>query len=203
MNDKENKTNKKDLMIKIILIIIIILLLLHNCVLIKGNDNKKPTGNVDIFEIQCESDSCKNNDMLIVSDNNATWKKQKNLRIFSNPMYEMDNKIAPGDSNIYQFVVKNNTKFDVKYSLKFKEDNKYKINMKYRLKNENEYVSGDDNTWDEYNKLDLKDIVLKSAKSTTYYLEWKWVSSDNDTSQSSIDDAYKLNIEIEAESKHE
>ena len=62
----EKEVNKKDLIIKIILIIIIIILLIHNCCLLKTlNDNKKnnnnkksPTGNVDIFEIDCDKDSC-------------------------------------------------------------------------------------------------------------------------------------------------
>lgn len=261
--DNENKINKKDLIIKIVLIIIIILLLSHNCSIIKNgfnnkNDGKSPTGNVDIFEIQCDKDACEvddknrpidnrsndnsvttidntntkpvngsdngnsnnnnstgqnnsnnsssnaNDEDLVVTDSNTTWSSTNNLRIFSNPVYSMNDKIAPESSNIYQFVVRNNTKYNVKYSLKFIEDNYYSINMKYRLKRGKSYIVGNDNTWVDYNDLNLSNIQLNSSSNHTYYLEWKWVSSDNDTEVgNTLNAVYKLDIDIKAEGTSE
>lgn len=233
------KRNIKDLIIKIVLIIIIILLLIHNCNLIttlKNNNSKPiktPTGNVDIFEISCNKDTCDdknketsiptissidNNDKTIpskgddkedeedgdftVSDNDITWKSTNELRIFNNPVYDMDSKIAPGDSNVYQFVVKNNTKYKVKYSIKFIETNSYNLNMKYRLKKGDTYVAGNSDYVD-YDELDQNNININSKESNTYYLEWKWIGTDNDNHLSGIQDAYKISIEIEAESTNE
>ena len=62
--DKSNnsKNNKIDIAIKVILIVIIILLLIHNCTLLKQNNeykNKDPNGNGDLIEIECNKDQCK------------------------------------------------------------------------------------------------------------------------------------------------
>lgn len=237
----EKEVNKKDLIIKIILIIIIIILLIHNCCLLKTlNDNKKdnnnkksPTGNVDIFEIDCDKDSCTkkvtpsddtkttvpaNNDNtnpkkgevpinekeeLVIEDNHITWNSENELRIFENPVYDMDQKIAPESSNVYQFVIKNNTKNKVKYKISFNEKNEHNINMKYRLKKGNSYVTGGENSWVSYNGLNQNDIKINSKTSDTYYLEWKWVSGEDDNKKAGIIDAYKLSIKIEAESENE
>lgn len=231
--------NKKDIIIKIILIIIIILLLIHNCNLIKTlKDKKTPTGNVDIFEISCDKDTCeeevktkkdntdinsddtskeittnqntKNNKNIIssddkvdtnftISDNYITWKSNNELRIFDNPVYDMEPKIAPGDNNIYQFVIKNNTNNNIKYNITFNETNNYGLNMKYKLKKGNTYLTGDD--YVNYNELNQNNILINKGTSTTYYLEWKWIGTDNDNNLSGIKNAYKLNLEIEAESE--
>lgn len=270
--EKENKVNVKDLIIKIVLIIVIIILLIHNCVLLKGireKDNKKtPTGNVDIFEIDCTNkDTCdkktkdddstnkenskdsnisndnnkssnnnsqkgsndksqsgssttndnNNNDNkddsdiddtdedleFKVLDNDKVWSSTNTLRIFSNPAYNFEQKIAPESSNTYKFQVKNNTNYNVTYKINFIEKNTHHINMVYRLKRGNTYVAGSDDSWVSYNGLNLNNVTLNSKKSHTYYLEWKWKSSDNDNQVSGIEDAYNLKIEIEAESNND
>ena len=212
--------NKRDLIIRIFLIIIIILLLLHNCYLLKKinnakNKNKNPTGNVDIFEISCNKDSCNENreeiknetieninnvGRLIISDKDTTWKKTNKLRMFSNPFYNMDEKIAPEDSNTYKFVIKNNANYNVKYTINFIENNPSNINMKYKLKKGNKYIVND---YVSYNELQQNNIILNRNNSDTYYLEWKWVSSDNDTEAANIESAYNISLEIKAESSYE
>ena len=250
MADDSSKKSKKDLIIKIILVIIIILLLLHNCSLIRkktdGNNNKTPTGNVDIFEIQCNKNSCdtdikkddnnENNDndntlpvnggsnnntsndnsdgsnnsnssstttddgKLEITDKDITWSSTNNLRIFSNPVYNMNQKIAPESTNVYQFVINNNTKYDILYNINFVESNTYNINMKYKLKLGNVYIAGDENNWVSYDELKRTNINLSKSNKHTYYLEWKWVSSDNDTNVGkTINAGYNLSIEIKAE----
>ena len=233
------KKDKINMIIKIVLIVIIIILLIHNCSLlslIKDNNKKKktPTGNVDIFEIICEKDTCEvdDNDLnvtsingidntnrtkpasktdddkqdegegFIISDKDIIWSSTNKLRIFSNPVYDMNSKIAPGDSNIYQFVIKNNTKNNIKYNITFKENNTYNMNMKYRLKKGNIYVAGNTD-YVSYNELNQNNIKINSNESHTYYLEWKWLGTDNDNSLSGIDNAYDIIIKIEAESINE
>lgn len=231
MENSEETNNIKDLIIKIILIVIIIILILSNLNIIKNgyiskNKDKIPTSNVDIFEIQCEKNSCKVDDNnltsnnqsstnpntstvteaeeLVVSNSNITWSSTNNLKIFSNPVYSTEEKIAPESSNVYQFVVRNNTKYNVKYSLKFIENNHYDINMKYRLKRGNNYIVGNDNKWVSYNNLGIKNVSLDNSNNHTYYLEWKWVSSNNDTKVgNTLNAGYKLDIKIRAEGTSE
>lgn len=135
-------------------------------------------------------------DNIKVKDNNIFWSSTSNLKIFSNPLYNNDSVIAPESSNTYKFMIRNKTAFDVKYSISFIETNNYNINMKYRLKKDNNYVVSD---WVDYDELDLSDISLAKSNTHTYYLEWKWFSSDNDTSiGNTLNTDYKLDISITA-----
>ena len=74
------------------------------------------------------------------------------------------------------------------------------MNLKYKLKKNNSYVISD---YVYYDQLNLNDQLLNSKKSDTFYLEWKWVSSDNDTEAGKAQANYKLNINVEAESVNE
>ena len=79
----------------------------------------------------------------------------------------------------------------------FEETNDYSINMKYRLLNGNNYIVSD---WSDYTSLNQNDVNLFSGNDDTYYLEWKWFDSSNDTSIGSSGVAnYKLKINIKAE----
>ena len=113
-------------------------------------------------------------------------------------MYEFKEIIAPESSNTYQFVVKNGTEYNLKYNISFNESNQYNINMKYKLKKNDTYII------DHYvsaSELNVSEMLLDSKKNDTYYLEWKWISSDNDTAIGKTRDAkYSLKIDIKAES---
>ena len=231
MKDKGKKYI--DIIIKIVLVIIIIILLIRNCELNKEKNKKKvPTGNVDIIEINCDStDRCKKDDdkkedsavidfsnkdktlpvsgdtdkdsnvKIEVFDEDITWNGTKKAKIFTNSMYEIEDIIAPESENTYQFVVKNGTDINLFYSINFIETNPHNINMKYKLKKNDTYII------DHYvsaNELKIDNYYLKGNKNDTYYLEWKWVSSDNDTKVGKTPNAsYGLKIEVKAESANE
>jgi len=126
-----------------------------------------------------------------------TWNGSANLNIFENSMYTKEGTIAPESTNTYKFVVKNGTSTGVKYNLNFSETNSSNINMKYKLKKNGEYLISD---YVSYGDLNLTDQQLVSGSSDTYLLEWKWVSSDNDTSIGQNGATYGLQINVEAES---
>ena len=238
---EKDKKQITDWVVKIVLIIIIVILLLHNCALVKGKNNEKvPTGNVDIIEIICNKDNTCNRDDdiiinpdtgnrdngntapvngnennpstgnddnndddddtddLIVVDRQITWSGETNAKIFSNSMYEFEDIIAPESSNTYQFVVKNGTEYNLKYNISFVETNNYNINMKYKLKKNDTYLI------DHYvsaNELIVPEMRINTKNNDTYYLEWKWISSDNDTEIGTTPDVnYNLKINVEAES---
>ncbi len=129
------------------------------------------------------------------------WNGSNDLRIFSRSIYDVDGVIAPEYSNTYQFVVKNSTEYTVKYNIKFFENNIYHINMKYKLKRNDTYVIDHYVSFDELN---ISEQILNSKNTDVYYLEWKWVSSSNDTSIGQNPEAkYGLRIEVEAESINE
>ena len=135
---------------------------------------------------------------MIVYDKDIKWNGQVNAKIFTNSMYELEDVIAPESENTYQFIVRNSTKYKLKYEINFIEMNPHNINMKYKLKKNNNYVIDHYVSADEVN---LNNYLLNSNENDTYYLEWKWVSSNNDTKVGKTKDAkYSLKIEVKAES---
>lgn len=142
-----------------------------------------------------------NKEELLVIDDEIKWDNSTNVKIFSNSMYELGDKIAPESSNVYQFVIKNGLLQNLKYEVAFIENNAYNINMKYKLKKNDTYLI------DHYvsaSELNIYDMLLDSKTNDTYYLEWKWISNDNDTEiGSKLDSLYELKIEIKAESYNE
>ena len=135
---------------------------------------------------------------LIVEDEEIKWNDEVTARIFTNSLYEIEDMIAPESTNTYQFVVRNGTNYKLKYNIHFIESNPYGINMKYKLKKNDAYII------DHYvsaSELIISDSFLEAGNNDTYYLEWKWVSSNNDTQIGKTPDAnYGLKLEVEAES---
>ena len=126
-----------------------------------------------------------------------SWNGSDNLRIFSKSIYNFDDVIAPECENTYQFVVRNNTKYTINYNIDFIETNNYNINMRYKLKKNDSYIVND---FSKPSSLSISKFVLKPGESDVYYLDWKWVSSSNDTKIGSNPEAkYGIRIEVEAE----
>ena len=246
MEEKKDKKNIKDLVIKIVLIIIIIILLVHNCMVIRKKGKERiPTGNVNIIEIICEKDTncdvipvngddnntgnVKTNDEtgnngsgtttgggnnqqgdddelpvidepddeLYVRDKRIVWHNTSQINLFSDSIYSFEDKIAPEDSNTYQFVVKNSTNYNLRYKISFTESNTHNMNLKYKLKKNGTYII---DHYVSYDELNISNQLLNANTNDTYYLDWKWISSDNDTEVGSISANYQLKISVEAES---
>lgn len=160
---------------------------------------RTPTGNKDIFNIDC---NCKDSDVFsktdfYVYDKEISWQQNSPLRIFSNPAYEFKSIIAPGSSNAYAFTVNNNNKFKINYAFSFQEKNDHHINMKYRLKKNNKYLT---KGYVTYENLNLADLKLEALSHDDYILEWKWFDAQNDTEVSFAEASYELKITLKAES---
>ena len=134
---------------------------------------------------------------VYVDDSVGNYVYLQRLEIFKNAAFQMEEKIAPGSSNVYQFVVHNSTNARIKYDINMIEVNDKNITMLYRLKKNDSYVISN---WVSVN--DLKNITstLDSSNSDTYQLEWKWPYEGNDNidtlAGTSIDSNYKLNINV-------
>lgn len=224
---------KQKNIITIIILIIIFFIILF---LLVGKfgiiEVKKPTGYVDIFDINfvfncncnCGGDaskcvcsfncSCKGpvlgatdiwddeeiNKGFIVEDKKVAYEKNTPINIFSHrSYYTVNDVIAPGCENSYQFIVRNNNEFGMIYDFEMNETNEFNINMKYRLKINGKYVLGDNNTWVTANDLLQSDVVLAGNSYNVYTLDWKWFESDNDTEiGTNIEANYKLDINFYA-----
>ncbi len=211
---KYNKKIKALNLFFCILLIFLIYLLIHQFGLINDKKNKVPTGNVDIIDIDGDNitndinenpnnniDKNKLDNNFIVKDNYTIW-SNKRLRIFSNQAYEYFSKIAPGVSNSYDFVIKNNNDFPVLVDISMKEVNPYSINMEYKLRSENSFLAGSSFKYVSVKKLSQKNIYLKAHSSKLYSLDWKWIDSDNDTEiGEAVNANYKLLVYVGANQK--
>lgn len=135
---------------------------------------------------------------LSVNDSDKTWSTNTEIRIFD------VSQIAPGDGSTYEFIVNNNTEGNVKYNITFAENNVANVNMLYKLKRNDEYISGDETTWVKYNELNLNDRILNKNTMDTYNIEWKWIDAENDTAAGRMIGAkYRLDIKVDAASTTE
>lgn len=227
MNEKgyQGKGNIVYKFVTVLLLVIIIILLLFFNRFGKVEDSEKlvPTGNVDVFDIAvictCEGDKCTYTDIdgneipvfndetdqklvgyVFVDDKSGNYLYQQRLQIFNNPAYQFTNKIAPGVSNVYHFVLHNGTNKNVKYKIKMYEDSEYKINMVYRLKVNDKYMIGNDSKWVTAEELETQFNNLNRSRSDNYSLEWQWLYEGDDVNDTiagvNMDSEYKLNIRI-------
>ncbi len=139
-------------------------------------------------------------DGIEVFDKQTEYSQNTPLRIFTNTAYYVvDDKIAPTSENSYQFVIRNNNEFNIKYNLELFENNKYNVNMKYRLKLNGVYVAGNNDDWLTYEELKQEGIVLSANTYDVYTLDWKWFEGINDTEVgTNINSDYKLELKITA-----
>lgn len=221
--DEERK--HKIIRFTICVLIILLILLLRSCTTVEKINNLVPTGNIDIYDITINNSCCDKVDCdcpcnnntkdvfndddepdvdpyedineALIYDKDGRYKNLTQLNIFTNPAYEFKSIIAPTSTNVYQFVVRNNNEFNMKYDILMTEDNKWDINMKYRLKLDGKYVKGDKNNWVTYEDLKLNDLKLTANSKNVYQLEWKWFESDNDTHVGEIGDEYSLKISFD------
>ena len=169
---------------------------------INNNSSSNLINKTEVTNVVKNNDIEKNG-MLKVYDNDVDWSSKNELRIFSNSVYNFKNIVAPGSHNMYKYIVNNNEKFDVLYGLKFLEDNKDSINMKFKLKRNGEYIIGDDLNWESLNNKVINDLPLGINSYDVYLLEWKWMDGKDDTKAGFNQSDYKLNIEIKAKSHYE
>ena len=87
--------------------------------------------------------------------------------------------VAPYDKGVYEFDVENIRTKDMFYDLELDEDNVDRVNIKYRLKKNGNYIVGESG-WVYYNEIDLKNMKLAAKATDNYQLEWSWVSEDNE-----------------------
>ena len=133
---------------------------------------------------------------IFVDDKNGDYIYQQKLNVFENPAYEYTNKIAPGSHNTYQFIVHNSSEMDLRYKVKMYDQSQFKVNLKYRLKRNGDYVLGSDNSWVTASELETEFSRIDSGTSDKYSLDWKWFDDDyNDTiAGKNMTELYKLYI---------
>ena len=186
---KEEKKKRKKLMI-IILILIILLLLCFSLYLLGYKIGK--TGSVETTTTSLDP-------VLQVTQNNIDFGLIEDLDIFANKQYNNEKIIYPTAQGSYKFKIENVTGSNITYNILLSEENPLKFNLKYRLKMDNVYIIGNENTWVDINDFNIYDVVVTDKSENTYTIEWLWAEADNDTSIGETQNAkYKLKLNVAA-----
>lgn len=128
-----------------------------------------------------------------------TIKNSDEFNIFNNSLFDGKKIIAPGSKEKVEFWVNNENEQEIQYDLIFSEEMSNKVNMKYKLKMDGNYVRGNEEKYISVNKLGVKDIVLSAKSCNKFELEWYWEDDDfYDTLVGNLieDQHYQLQISV-------
>lgn len=177
---------KKIIYILIIIIIILILLLVWKIGRI-GIDERPTSGKTYT-------------DGIVVTEDDIGIEKDTKLNIFNNEKFEGKKIIAPHSQGTYKFYIKNKSNRDINYNIKFSDEMKKFVNMKYRLKIDNIYIRGNEEGYTTIENLDVNNITVPKDSINVFTLEWYWEDNDElDTKVGTSDERYyTINLKIEA-----
>ncbi len=153
-------------------------------------------------DLEDNTEDVDNIKLVKISWNGKEVTKNTELDIFKNEKFNGQKIIAPGSMGSANFCVENTSNSEMICNLKFTEETEYPINMKYRLKIDNEYVVGNVNGYDDLEKLNLKDILMQEKSINMYTIEWYWEDRDEEDTEVATQNEnqyYTLNFEITAE----
>lgn len=175
---EEKKKNKKKLLLLLLLLLLLFLLgWLVFKIGFNAGKSQKPVS----------PDPTPQRMVIAISDEEGLWKNSNGkggseevnqINVFS-VNTSARKYIAPYDKGVYEFDVKNTINKNIVYSLTLEEDNSDKVNIKYKLKKNGNYIMGEYN-WLYYNEIHLEDVLLSSQATDSYELEWSWVSENDE-----------------------
>lgn len=188
---KETRKNRIIIVILIITIILLLLFFVLGCKVGKIGFGYKPTST---------EPSIDSSNMILIKESDMKEVIDNKLNIFKNEKFDGQSIIAPKSYGKYQFYVSNISNKHVKYSMKFSDEMKKFVNMKYKLKIDNVYIRGDLENYTTIDNLELDEIVVLKDSTNIFTLEWYWEDDDSlDTGVGSEKDTqyYKLNLQIQ------
>lgn len=139
-------------------------------------------------------------DGIIVSENDVEIGKNTRLNIFNNQKFNCEKIIAPHSKGSYKFYIKNNSNDNIVYNIKFSDDMKKFVNMKYKLKMDNIYIRGNEDNYVTIDGLDVNNVNVMKDSVNIFTLEWYWEDSDKLDTEVGISDEeyYTINLAIDA-----
>ncbi len=140
-----------------------------------------------------------------VRDDNIKWETASKLQIFDTPKIRklvVNGKLAPGLSSEYTYIVRNNTGVSILYDMKFEILNEENFDIRYRLKESNNYLIGSETVWETVDNTELTNFEMNTGDKKEYILEWKWFEGENDNQYgTSSTGKYEIKTDIRAKEK--
>lgn len=135
---------------------------------------------------------------IVINQNDLRITTNTKINIFNNEKFGNKKIIAPMSKGTCKFSIKNGTNDDVVYNLRFIDEMNVFVNMKYKLKINDEYVKGNEKEYIDIDGLDVESKILKKGSTNLCTLEWFWESdSQKDTISGNQEDGYySLNLYV-------
>ena len=114
--------------------------------------------------------------VTVKKENSGNDEEVNEINIFSVTTSSRE-YVAPYDSGVYEFDVKNTISKNITYDLDLEEENEDRVNIKYKLKKNGNYII---DHWVYYDEVNLKDVKLSAKQTDSFELEWCWVSENNE-----------------------
>lgn len=138
---------------------------------------------------------------LVQSEGNTSWNELEQLDILKGPSGAK--VIFPGAIGTYSFIIDNKNESIVTFDINISDINQEKIPMRYRLKMNNVYIVGSNDSWATIADMKKSGIKLPADSRALYTLEWKWDSTVSDEIDTAIGlkatATYTLELAISAE----
>lgn len=118
--------------------------------------------------------------IIKVKSEKKEWHLNDNINLFKTTNSKGEKIIYPGETGKYDFIIENVDMIPIYYKISISDDNKNNINMKYKLKQNNVYVVGNEDVYENIEKLNLQEIKIMEKAKALYTLEWKWEETEKD-----------------------
>jgi len=203
-NEQEQESTMPERKCIVYLIILTVILLFIALFFIydiidRGTINASETASITFPDNQIEI--VEGDASIKIFEGTKEWSELKELNIFDREhMHVVKGKIAPGVVDKYVYTVECYGDYNMLYNMQFSDENPHKINMKYKLRRNGEYVAGDENTWVTVEELSQSGMKIAPGTTDVFILDWKWEDADNDTEIGETEGAkYIINIKSDAE----
>lgn len=154
------------------------------------------SGVIGVFYIQVSKDLYAPV-LFIADDKNISWDEQENLDVFYNGTFGED-KIAPGMTGSYAFVLSNRNEDALEFALEFSCENEYGIELVYSLWRDGACISGGAGKLPA-EQLSVYNMTIEAQSDSVFVLEWEWRHNDPaDTTAGQNGAVYTLNITFTA-----
>ncbi len=145
-------------------------------------------------------------DVQVQEKNGPVWQQNTEISLFADRTGAgEDRKLMPGSKGSYEFLVSNRNSYGIQYQLQITApDGQLLLPLRYRLKSDDRYLCGDQDTWLTAKELSAAAVTLEPGEEKEYLLEWQWLfAGGNDVLDTKIGSAadleYRVIVMIHAE----
>ena len=138
-------------------------------------------------------------DVQVQEKMGPVWQQNTEISLFADRTGAGENrKLMPGSKGSYEFLVSNRNTYGVAYRMQISAPSgQLLLPLRYRLKSDDRYLCGDQDTWLTADQLAAATVTLSPGEEREYLLEWQWLfAGGNDRLDTIIGSAADLEYHV-------